>query len=87
MFWHWGLFGHWLPFLGIFGFLFRLAFFAAIIAVAVVALRRSSRGRWGGGHAHGDFFRTDSAADILKQRYARGEITKEELDQKLKDIS
>jgi putative membrane protein len=85
MFWHWGLFGHWLPFLGIFGFLFRIAFIAAIIAVVVVVLRRS-RGRWGDGYSRGNF-RGDSAAEILKQRYARGEISKDELEQKLKDIS
>ncbi len=86
MFWHWGLFGHWLPFFGIFGFLFRFAFLAAIVVVVVLVVRRTSRGRWGDGHP-GDSFRADSAVEILKQRYARGEISKEELDQKLKDIS
>ncbi len=86
MFWHWGLFGHWLPFLGIFGFLFRIAFIVAIVAVVVVALRRNSRLRGSNGRPH-DGYRPDSAAEILKQRYARGEISKEELDQKLKDIS
>ena len=86
MFWHWGLFGHWLPFLGIFGFLFRIAFAVAIILVVVTVLRRSSTGRWGGGYSHRGF-REDSPAEILKSRYARGEITREELEQKLKDIT
>jgi uncharacterized membrane protein len=86
MFWHWGLFGHWLPFFGIFGFLFRIAFFVAVIVIVVAVLRRSSRGHFGTGHPRAGF-REDSAAEILKSRYARGEISKEELEQKLKDIS
>ena len=86
MFWHWGLFGHWLPFFGIFGFLFRIAFLVAIVAVVVVVLRRTARGHFSDGHPRHDY-RSDSPAEILKQRYARGEISKEELDQKLKDIS
>ncbi len=85
MFWPFGHFGHWIPFLGIFGFLFRAAFIVAIVAVVVVALRHTSRIR--GNDRSREGYRPDSAAEILKQRYARGEISKEELDQKLRDIS
>ncbi|MFQ5690331.1 MAG: SHOCT domain-containing protein [Gemmatimonadota bacterium] len=38
-----------------------------------------SRGRSGGESAH-------SAEDTLKQRYARGEIPKEEYEEKLRDL-
>jgi len=38
---------------------------------------------WEGSGAKGQ---TESALEVLKKRYARGEITKEEFDEKKKDI-
>ena len=41
---------------------------------------------WGPGGYHREDGETDSALEILKKRYAKGEITKEEFEQMKKDI-
>ena len=43
--------------------------------------------RWIWGKRHRGLGRTKSALDTLKQRYARGEITKEEFDRIKDDIA
>lgn len=69
--------------MGWFGPIMMLAFWAVIIIAAIFFIRRlmtSSRG--------GDSHRTeDSALEILKKRYARGEINKEEFEEKRKDLN
>ncbi len=57
-----------------------LLFWALLIA-AVVLLVRYTAG--GGGVDRG---REKSALDILKERYARGEIEREEFEQKKRDL-
>lgn len=42
------------------------------------------RGRWGYGQYR---YYGDSAQDILRQRYAKGEITKEQYEQMMRDLS
>ena len=69
--WWWG--GMW------FGWLFWLIIIAVIIW-AVVRITGSSSGR---SHPSSP---QESALDILKKRYARGEITKEEFEQMKKDL-
>jgi putative membrane protein len=77
MMWHfgglgWGLWG--------LGMLWMIVFWGAIIALIVWGVRRLS------GHSH---YRpnTGSPLDIAKERYARGEITKEQFDQIKRDLS
>lgn len=53
-----------------------------IIALIVVYLLF---GR-GGARSSGENTKPESAMDLLKKRYARGEITKEEFDQMKKDL-
>ena len=69
--WGWGLFG-----------LFFMAIFWVLIIVGVVLLIRwlveQSRPQPAGGG--------ESAFDILKKRYARGEIGKEEFEAKKRDL-
>jgi len=57
-----------------------LVFWGAVIVGMVLAIRwLVSQG--------GAPRRTDAAVDILRQRYARGEINKEEFDAKKRDLT
>ena len=56
--------------------------FLGLIIWAVVALARGSSESRGT-----DSSKADSAMEVLKQRYARGEINKEEYEEKKKDIA
>jgi putative membrane protein len=66
---------------GFFG-IFHVVLWWLLIVVLIVALVRwiGTRGRHDGGK------REDSALRILRERYARGEIGKEEFDQRRKDL-
>lgn len=76
--WGWGMhpmmYGAW----G-FGMMFMMVLFWGLIVVGVVLAIR-----WLGGQ--GKETRSDSALEILRQRYARGEINKEEFEAKKKDL-
>ncbi len=61
--------------------LVMLAWFALMIAVIVLLVR------WLGGGSGGRSASTSTARDILKERYARGEIDREEYLQRQKDIA
>ncbi len=74
--WPWWGFFPWFPFVGIWiflGFLFLFGFF------------RWGAGPWGWGHGwdHAD---RDNSRTILRERYARGEITGEQLDEMQRDL-
>lgn len=63
------------------GSLMMLIFWISFIALIVWVVREV-------GNKHSHTTRSGSAAlDILKERYARGEITKEEFESKKKDIA
>ena len=65
-----------------FGGGFFMILFWIVIIVAVVMLVK-----WlAGGSSRFDLPREKSALDILKERYARGEIGKEEFEQKKRDL-
>jgi putative membrane protein len=70
-YWGWG--GMWI------GWIIWLVIIAAIIWVVVSLIGRSKRGEE-------NVHPTESALDILKKRYAKGEITKEQFDQMKKDL-
>ena len=59
------------------GILF-LAFWGGVIALIVWAVRRLTEGKAASG---------SNPLDIAKERYARGEITKEQFDQIKRDLS
>jgi putative membrane protein len=75
--WHWG--GMWI---------FPMIMFVVMIIFFFGSFGRGGcrRPRWGPGSRHGEGGETDSALEILKKRYAKGEITKEEFEQIKKDI-
>jgi putative membrane protein len=59
--------------------LFMMLFWVLVIAGLVLGIRwLVTQGRES---------RSDTALDILRQRYARGEINKEEFDTKRRDLS
>jgi putative membrane protein len=62
-----------------FGMMFMMVLFWALVVVGIVLLVRWLLGQ-------GKASRSDTAVEILRQRYARGEINKEEFDVKKKDL-
>lgn len=70
-----------------FGFIFMLIFWVLIV-FAVLALIRGLSGRHGcGWHSLEDHGRKgNNALDILKERYAKGEISKEDFEKIKKDL-
>lgn len=79
--WGWGMGGGWG--FGIFGMIFMLVFWVLIIAGIVLVVRwLVEQGRPGSPSGPAG----ESALDVLKKRYARGEIGKEEFDQKKRDL-
>ncbi len=73
-----GTFGF--PFM-IFGWLFMLLFWAAIILLVIWLYRQVTAPR-DAAVSRGE----ESALDILKKRYARGEIDKKEFEEKKRDL-
>ena len=66
-----------MPMMG-FGVLIMVLFLAVLVG-SLLIVWRSLRGQ-------GTVSRADSAADILKKRYARGEITKQEFEDMKRDL-
>jgi putative membrane protein len=71
MWWMWGAWG-----IGM--MLIMLLFWGAVIAAIVVAIRWLLR--------QGREPRSDSALEILRQRYARGDLTKDDFDRMKKEL-
>lgn len=75
----------WWPWAGM--WIFPMIMFAVIVIMFYFA------GRWccrspcpGSGRHNGEGGKSESALDILKKRYAKGEIAKDEFEQMKKDI-
>jgi len=68
--------------------IFPMIMFVVMIIFFFVFFGRGGCRRpwWGPGGHHGEGGETDSALEILKKRYAKGEITKEEFEKMKKDI-
>jgi putative membrane protein len=76
----WGGYGYGM---GIFGWLVMLLFWGLIIVGLVLLIRWL----WDHGQSAGRGGVREAPLDILKRRYARGEITKEEFDRIKQDIA
>lgn len=87
----WNYFGHmggFGPGFGFgFGWIFMFLFWAVLIWAIFSLIRGVSGHGFGCGHRHGESRgKGNSALDILKERYAKGEITKEEFEKIKKDL-
>ncbi|OGI17974.1 MAG: hypothetical protein A3J63_00780 [Candidatus Moranbacteria bacterium RIFCSPHIGHO2_02_FULL_40_12b] len=72
-----------------FGWIFMVVFWVLIIW-AVIALIRGGTGHGfmcGHDHDHGEHKKESTVMDILKERYAKGEIDKKEFEEKKKDLA
>ena len=69
---------------GWFGPIFMIIFWVLLIVLIVLVIRRLLSP---GHDSHQAPGREETALDILKKRYARGEIDKEEFEAKKKDLS
>jgi putative membrane protein len=74
-----GYYGYWDGGWGVLGFLWMIVWWAIIIAAVIALVRWLSRG-------YSACRRDQSALDILKERYAKGEITKTQFEAMKKDI-
>lgn len=63
------------------GFIFMVFWWVLIIAVVILIVR------WLMGKSRGADHRSRSALELLKERYARGEIDKKEFEEKKKDLT
>ena len=76
----------WWPWAGM--WIFPMIMFAVIMIFGFLfAMRWGCRSPWSGpGRHHGAGGESESALDILKKRYAKGEIAKDEFERMKKDL-
>jgi len=77
-YWHEGM-GWWMMFGGV----WLLLFLGGIIALIVWGVKKVTEGK----DSRSNSSRRSNPLDIAKERYAKGEITREEFDQIKKDLS
>ncbi len=65
---------------GLIGLLFNLLIVVGVVVLIVWAVKRFSTGNH-------EFSHTQTPREILQARYARGEITREQYQEMLKDLS
>ncbi|HYA03063.1 MAG TPA: SHOCT domain-containing protein [Syntrophobacteria bacterium] len=83
--WGPGMMGNWSSYgvVGWFGSFIMLAFWALLVLVLILLARRL----WSYGGAKEKPHTDESPLDILKRRYAQGEIEREEFEQKKRDLT
>lgn len=82
-------FGGGYGYMGGFGFFFMFLFWVLVIWAIVAFVGMMSRHHNQNGHSccGGSKEKEDDAIGVLRTRYAKGEITKEQFDQMKKDLS
>ena len=82
--WGPGMMGNWgYGMMGWFGPIMMLVFWGLLILVLILL----ARWLWRSSQKKSEEMRSESPLDILKRRYASGEIDREEFEQKKKDLS
>jgi len=77
-----GMFGmHGFGWMGLIGAIFNLAIIVGIVILIVGAVKRFTSGSFQSGAS------TQTPREILQTRYARGEITREQFQQMLSDLT
>ncbi len=66
---------------GVFGIILQAVFWAVLIGLGIWLIGGLARSSHGGTASSSTVIESESALDILKKRYARGEITKEQFDE------
>ena len=74
---------YWPPPMWFFPMIFPIFGFAVMLMVVYLIFGRGFRPPW---RDYRDDKQSDGAVEILKKRYAKGELTKEEFDQMKKDL-
>jgi putative membrane protein len=72
------------PWFGFWWFPFGWFIFIPVIFIAFFAFRWFLWGGWGWGRSYGNNY--DPALETLRERFARGEISREQFDQMVKDL-
>lgn len=80
-------FGGGYGYMGGFGFLSMFIFWGLIIWLIVVVMKKTSGDHGHQGMCCGGSKKGDSAETLLRERYAKGEITKEQFEQMKKDLN
>ena len=75
------MWGHMNSYGGGWGMGFGMLLMGVLIIIGIVALMRSTSGSGPHSPSH-----SKSALDVLKDRYARGEINKQEFEEKKRDV-
>jgi putative membrane protein len=71
---------------GLFGPLFMIIFWVVIIWAIIAVVRAFTNGHPCGGHREHRGHEEDQAMKTLRDRYAKGEISKEQFEQMKKDL-
>ena len=71
---------------GVFGIILQVLFWAALIGLGIWLISGFARNSGGNVPSSSISAAPESAIDILKKRYARGEITKEQFDEMKHDL-
>lgn len=79
-------FGGGYGYIGGFGFFFMIFFWGLIIWAIIAGVKMMSYGNGHMCHDH-DESKSEDVMEILRVRYAKGEITKEQFDHMKKDLS
>ena len=81
------MFGTGFGFYGVFWMLFNIAILMGIVVLVVWTVQKFTGSGGGSGSSNNRHSQSPSAREILDQRYAHGDLNRDEYQEKLHDIS